>query len=32
MMRGHYAYYGISGNIKRLRWYADQVERIWHKW
>jgi hypothetical protein len=30
MMRGHYAYYGISGNIKRLRWYADQVERIWH--
>jgi hypothetical protein len=24
MMRGHYAYYGISGNIKRLRWYAYQ--------
>jgi hypothetical protein len=32
MMRGHYAYYGISGNIKRLRWYADQVERTWQKW
>ena len=32
MMRGHYAYYGISGNIKRLRWYAYQVVRIWEKW
>ena len=31
-MRGHYAYYGITGNFRRLRWYADQVERIWHKW
>jgi hypothetical protein len=28
MMRGHYAYYGITGNFRRLRWYADQVERI----
>src|SRR6202035_3132252 len=26
MMRGHYAYYGITGNFRRLRWYADQVE------
>jgi len=32
MMRGHYSYYGITGNFRRLRWYADQVERIWHKW
>jgi RNA-directed DNA polymerase len=32
MMRSHYAYYGISGNIKRLRWYAYQVVRIWKKW
>jgi len=31
-MRGHYAYYGISGNIRRLRRYAYEVERIWHKW
>ena len=31
-MRGHYAYYGISGNGRRLRWYANQVERIWQKW
>jgi len=31
-LRGHDAYYGITGNsegLKRLRW---QVERIWRKW
>lgn len=27
-MRGHFAYYGISGNSRRIRWYAHQVERI----
>ena len=32
MMRGHYAYYGISGNYRRLSWYADEVARIWKKW
>lgn len=32
MMRGHYAYYGISGNGRRLRWFAHQVVRIWKKW
>ena len=31
-MRGHYAYYGISGNFRRLSWYAYKVARIWHKW
>ena len=31
-MRGHYAYYGISGNFRRLSWYAHKVARIWHKW
>ena len=31
-MRGHYAYYGISGNGRRLRWYANEVERNWKKW
>ena len=31
-MRGHYAYYGISGNIRRLRWYATAVAQIWKKW
>jgi hypothetical protein len=24
-MRGHYAYYGISGNFRRISWYAYQV-------
>ena len=32
MMRGHYAYYGITGNLRRIRWYADQVARTWQKW
>lgn len=31
-MRGHYAYYGITSNSKRLQWYANQAERIWRKW
>jgi hypothetical protein len=29
---GHYAYYGITGNIRRLRQYRQQVVRLWHKW
>ena len=32
MMRGHFAYYGIAGNSRRLRRYARQVVRIWKKW
>jgi hypothetical protein len=28
MMRGHYAYYGIGGNGRRLRWFARQVVRV----
>jgi hypothetical protein len=32
MMRGHYAYYGVSGNYRRLSWYADEVASIWKKW
>jgi len=31
-MRGHYAYYGITGNVRRLSWYFHQVRRIWRKW
>src|SRR5262245_47561532 len=31
-VRGHYAYFGRTGNAGRLRWYADEVERIWRKW
>ena len=32
MMRGHFTYYGITGNGRRLQWYARQVERIWRRW
>lgn len=31
-MRGHYAYYGITGNNRRLQWYFNQVRRTWKKW
>ena len=32
MMRGHFAYYGVGGNHRRLQSYAEQVVRIWRKW
>jgi RNA-directed DNA polymerase len=32
MMRGHFAYYGVGGNARRLRSYAHHVVRIWQKW
>jgi RNA-directed DNA polymerase len=32
MMRGHFAYYGISGNSRRIRWFARQVVVVWRKW
>lgn len=32
VMRGHYAYYGITGNAKRLNWYHYRVGRIWKQW
>jgi hypothetical protein len=31
-MLGHYAYYGIAGNIRRLKWYARKVQEIWRYW
>lgn len=31
-MRGHYAYFGITGNGKRVRWYAHKVAYMWHYW
>ena len=31
-MRGHYAYYGITGNIRQLANYAHEAERIWRFW
>ena len=32
VIRGHCAYYGITGNGRRVRWYHHQLVRIWKKW
>ena len=32
MMRGHFAYYGVGGNIRRLQGYARKAVQIWRKW
>jgi hypothetical protein len=32
MARGHYAYYGVTGNIRRLRRYGHALVRAWRKW
>ncbi len=32
MASGHYAYYGMSGNIRRVRWFGHALERAWQKW
>ena len=32
VIRGHCAYYGLTGNNKRLNWFRYQVIRIWRKW
>jgi RNA-directed DNA polymerase len=31
-VRGHYAYFGISGNMRTLRCFQRGVERVWRKW
>ena len=31
-MRGHYAYFGITGNSPSLSRYARRVTRLWRKW
>jgi RNA-directed DNA polymerase len=31
-LRGHFAYYGITGNSKALRRFRDAVARQWRKW
>ncbi|MDN5936757.1 MAG: group II intron reverse transcriptase/maturase [Nitrosospira sp.] len=31
-LRGHYAYYGISGNARQLKCMRYRVERLWIKW
>ncbi len=31
-LRGHYSYFGITGNGRRIRNFLHQVERVWFKW
>jgi RNA-directed DNA polymerase len=31
-LRGHYAYYGITGNCQALSWFRYGVVRCWRKW
>jgi len=31
-LRGHYAYYGITGNADALARFQHEVKRIWRKW
>jgi len=31
-LRGHFAYYGITGNIESLNRFRYQATRAWHKW
>ena len=31
-LRGHYAYYGITGNARSLARFLHAVERIWRRW
>jgi hypothetical protein len=31
-LKGHYRYYGITGNGRALGQYRRGVERLWRKW
>jgi RNA-directed DNA polymerase len=31
-LRGHYEYYGITGNSSALARFRHEVQRVWHKW
>jgi RNA-directed DNA polymerase len=31
-IRGHYAYYGITGNRRALASFWDAIQRVWRKW
>jgi len=31
-LRGHYAYFGITGNVRSLKRLRFHVERLWVKW
>lgn len=31
-LRGHYGYYGITGNMRSVELFRWQVERLWRRW
>ncbi len=31
-LRGHYQYYGITGNWRALHSFYESVRRVWHRW
>ena len=31
-LRGHYAYYGLTGNAQQLNRFQSEVRRVWRKW
>ena len=31
-LRGHFAYYGITGNFTALTWFRHGVVRLWRTW
>ena len=31
-LKGHYSYYGVTGNYRALLQLYDRVKRSWHKW
>ena len=31
-VRGHYSYYGITGNMRQLKCFLCQVQRSWRRW
>ena len=31
-LRGHYSYYGRTGNYEALKRFAEEVKCVWHKW
>jgi group II intron reverse transcriptase/maturase len=31
-LRGHYAYYGVTGNARALQRFLRSTERVWRKW
>ena len=31
-LRGHFAYYGITGNSRALKQFEEGVKLLWHKW